>query len=124
MVREFLDHTVPAADHRLYGILSRYLDDVLKRMPQPDELVATIRKAIGESLRYGTPKLERVAKSLAVSPRTLPGRLEKTGPRIEEIAAQHTSPVRPKILEGPGHDADADRFLVGILGSERVQPGV
>lgn len=77
MEREFLDQTIPAADHRLYGILSRYLDDVLTKMPKEDGLVATIRKAIGELLKDGTPKLARVAKSIAVSPRTLQRRLEK-----------------------------------------------
>ena len=74
--REFLDQTIPAADHRLYGILSRYLDDVLARMPRQDSLVASIRKAIGESLKNGTPKLARVAKSIGISPRTLQRRLE------------------------------------------------
>jgi AraC-like DNA-binding protein len=79
MEREFLDRTVPAADHRLYGILTHYLDAVLSRMPSENGVVATIRKAIGESLKNGAPKLACVAKLIALSPRTLQRRLEEHG---------------------------------------------
>ena len=77
--REFLDRTVPSADHRLYGILTRYLGEVLNRMPTENGVIAEIRKAVGESLKNGTPKLACVAKSMALSPRTLQRRLEKHG---------------------------------------------
>ena len=79
MEREFLDRTVPSADHRLYGIMTHYLGEVLNRMPTENGVIAQIRKAIGESLKNGTPKLALVAKLIALSPRTLQRRLEKYG---------------------------------------------
>ena len=113
MEREFLDHTVPAADHRLYGILSRYLDDVIKRMPQPDEFVGTIRKAIGESLRDGTPKLERVAKSLAVSPRTLQRRLEKHGLDFKKLVHDTRRQFALEYLQDSDNTLTQIAFLLG-----------
>ena len=61
MERELLDRQVPAADPRLYPILRRYLDQVLSEMPQEDDLLASVRRTVGESMRNGDPKLAQVA---------------------------------------------------------------
>jgi AraC-like DNA-binding protein len=79
MEREFLERSVPAADERLYPILRRYLDGVLKEMPRDDDLLTSVRRAVGESMRDGEPKLTLVAKRLAMSPRTLQRRLKESG---------------------------------------------
>jgi len=71
MEREFVARQVPAADPRLYRILRRYVERALQEMPEGDELVATLRAVIAESVRDGVPKLARVAKKMALSPRTL-----------------------------------------------------
>jgi Arabinose-binding domain of AraC transcription regulator, N-term len=71
MEREFVDRPVPAADARLYPILQRYLDRVLDEIPREDELLASVRKAVGESMRDGDPTLAKVARKIALSPRTL-----------------------------------------------------
>ena len=77
--REFFERQVPAADQRLYRILKRYLEQVLKEMPGEPHLVASVRKTIGESMREGDPKLTRVAKKIAMSPRTLQRQLKEHG---------------------------------------------
>lgn len=71
MEREFVARQVPAADPRLYRILRRCVDRALQEMPEGDELVATLRSHIAESVRDGVPKLARVAKKMGLSPRTL-----------------------------------------------------
>ena len=79
MEREFVDKPIPSADHRLYGILKRYLEEGLSHLPAEDSFVAAARKVIAEAMREGSPTLTGAAKKLAVSPRTLQRRLENYG---------------------------------------------
>ena len=111
--REFLKSTVPAADPRLYGILSRYLDDVLDRMPRQDGFVASIRKAIAESLKDGTPKLAGVAKSIATSPRTLQRRLEKHGIDFKKLVHDTRRQFAREYLRDPDTSLTQIAFLLG-----------
>jgi AraC-like DNA-binding protein len=79
MEREFVERQVPAADERLYPILRRYLERVLKEEPPEDALLASVRRTVAESMRNGDPKLTQVASKIAVSPRTLQRRLKGYG---------------------------------------------
>jgi AraC-like DNA-binding protein len=72
---ELLPRHVPAADARLYRVLKTYVDTIMDGLPQEDEMLAQIRRAIAEALRDGHPKLSRVAKQVAMSPRSLQRRL-------------------------------------------------
>ena len=76
---DFLKREVPAADPRLYSILKSYLGRVLNEMPREDDLVAAVRRAIGEAMRDGEPKLSRAAKQFGMSPRLLQRRLKEYG---------------------------------------------
>lgn len=64
---------------RLYPILKRYLDRVLEEMPREDRLLASVRRAVAESMRNGDPTLAQVARRIAMSPRTLQRRLGEYG---------------------------------------------
>jgi AraC-like DNA-binding protein len=76
---DFLKREVPAADPRLYRILKRYLGRVLNEMPREDDLVAAVRRVIGEAIRDGEPKLSLAAKKLGMSPRRLQRRIQGYG---------------------------------------------
>jgi len=76
---QFLERQVPAADEGLYPILRTYLDRVLKEMPREDRVLASVRRAIGESMREGDPKLPVVARKIGTSQRTLQRRLREHG---------------------------------------------
>ena len=52
---------------------------LLEQRPSPDDLLSRVRVAIDAELRGGQPKLERVAKRLAMSARTLQRRLSEKG---------------------------------------------
>jgi AraC-like DNA-binding protein len=86
MEREFLERQVPAADSQLYGILKTYLEQMLSELPREDELLATVRQAVAEAIRDGVPKLSRVAKQLAMSPRSLQRRLTEYGLDFKKLA--------------------------------------
>jgi AraC-like DNA-binding protein len=77
--RRLVDQPVPAADPRLYPILRRYLDRVLEEMPPADGLLASVRRAIAESMRHGDPTLAHVARRLAMGRRTLQRHLKAQG---------------------------------------------
>ena len=82
---EFLDSNVPAADPGIYRIVKRSLDEILKAMPQEDGMVPSVRRAIAESLREGEPTLARIAKGMAMSPRTLQRHLKERGTDFKNL---------------------------------------
>jgi AraC-like DNA-binding protein len=79
MESEFLKRQVPAADPQLYSILKTYLERTLSELPREDELLSVVRRALAEAIRNGGPKLSRVAKQIALSPRSLQRRLSEYG---------------------------------------------
>jgi AraC-like DNA-binding protein len=83
--REFVERQVPAADPRLYRILKEHAERVLNEMPRESNLLASVRRAIAESMRDGAPKLTRVAKKIAMGPRTLQRRLKESGADFKQL---------------------------------------
>ena len=83
--RECFERRLPAADPRLYPILKRYLEVVQSATPREDSLLASVRRAIAESMRDGDPKLTRVAKKTAMSPRTLQRKLKEHGADFKKL---------------------------------------
>jgi AraC-like DNA-binding protein len=83
--REFLERQVPAADTRLFGIMKRFLELVLEEMPPEDVLITAVRRAVAESVRNGEPSLRRMAKRMAMSPRTLQRHLKERGTDFKNL---------------------------------------
>jgi AraC-like DNA-binding protein len=113
MDRELLGRQVPAADPRLYGILKRYLERVLEEMPSEDALLASARRSIGELMRDGDPTLVRVAKNLAMSPRTLERRLNERGVSFTALAADTRRRFAINYLQDPDNTLTEIAFLLG-----------
>jgi AraC-like DNA-binding protein len=110
---EFLERQVPAADQRLYGILKRYLDGILSEMPREDGFLASIRKAIAETMRDGDPKLARVAKKLAASPRTLQRKLKEYGMEFKKLTEDTRRRFALNYLRDRKHTLTEVAFLLG-----------
>jgi AraC-like DNA-binding protein len=111
--REFLERQVPAADPRLYGILTRYLEQVLEEMPREDDLLESARKGIAELMRNGDPTLARVAKNLAISPRTLERRLDERGLSFTTLIADTRRRFAINYLKDPNNTLTEIAFLLG-----------
>jgi AraC-like DNA-binding protein len=111
--RSLTEAQVPAADGKLYPIVKRYLDQTLNAIPQEDELFTTVRKTIAESMREGDPTLARVAKKLAVSPRTLERRLEERGMRFKKLMDDTRRRFAMDYLEAREHTLTEVAFLLG-----------
>lgn len=72
-----LHRHLKGADHQLYDILRRHAEMLLLAQPDRKDIVALTRHQIECLLADGNAKLEKVAKELKMSPRTLRARLSK-----------------------------------------------
>ena len=111
--REFLDRQVPAADQRLYPILRHYLDEVLTEVPREDDLLASIRRAVAESMRHGDPSLTKVGKRIAMGPRTLQRRLKDQGIEFKVLVDDTRRLFALTYLRDPGQTLAEIAYLLG-----------
>jgi AraC-like DNA-binding protein len=109
----FADREVPAADQQLYQIMKQYLDQVLSEMPQEDSLLGSIRKAIAESMRDGDPKLARVARKMAMGPRTLQRRLKEYGFDFKKLVEDTRQRFAVSYLKDRKNSLTEVAFLLG-----------
>jgi AraC-like DNA-binding protein len=109
----FADREVPAADQQLYQIMKQYLDQVLSEMPREDSLLGSIRKAIAESMRDGDPKLARVAKKMAMGPRTLQRRLKEYGFDFKKLVEDTRQRFAVSYLKDRKNSLTEVAFLLG-----------
>jgi AraC-like DNA-binding protein len=107
------DREVPAADQQLYQIMKQYLDQVLSEMPREDGLLGSIRKAIAESMRDGDPKLARVAKKMAMGPRTLQRRLRDYGFDFKKLVEDTRQRFAVSYLKDRNNSLTEIAFLLG-----------
>jgi AraC-like DNA-binding protein len=110
---EFSGREVPAADERLYPILTDYLDRVLSEMPPEDGRLASVRRAIMESLRQGDPTLTQVAQKLAVGPRTLQRGLRDHGVDFKGLVEDTRRRFALRYLHDLRHTLTEVAYLLG-----------
>ena len=111
--RAFIDKQVPAADERLYPILRRYLDRVVKEMPREDRTLSSIREVIGHSIREGDPKLDDVARKVTMSTRTLQRRLKEQGVDFKSLVDDTRRRFSLNYLADPVHTPAEIAYLLG-----------
>ncbi len=75
IAREVWDTPRTAADTMLFSLLDGHARTLLDQQPADTTIVGRVRETISAELRGGDPRLESVAKQLAMSPRTLQRRL-------------------------------------------------
>jgi len=109
----FTERQVPAADQQLYQIMRQYLDQVLSEMPREDGLLSSIRKAIAESMRDGDPTLARVAKKMAMGPRTLQRRLKEYGFDFKKLVEDTRQRFAVSYLKDRKNTLTEVAFLLG-----------
>ncbi len=111
--REFLERQIPAADQRLYRIMERYLEEVLAEIPQEDGVLAAVRRAVAESMREGDPNLARVAKKMAMSPRTLQRQLKEQGMEFKKLVDDTRQRFAVSYLRNRRNTITEIAFLLG-----------
>jgi len=79
IAREVWDTPRTGGNPDLFAVLDSHARMLLHRIPNRPGIVDRVRAAIEAELRGGNPKLESIAKQLAMSPRTLQRRLREEG---------------------------------------------
>lgn len=72
-------------DPALFAVLDTHAKMLLDRLPSSSDIVTRVRGAIEAELRGGNPRLEAVARRLALSPRTLQRRLADEGVLFNDL---------------------------------------
>lgn len=85
VAREVWDTPCAGRDPALFALLDVHARTLLDRLVTPDAIVGRVREAIEEELRGGDPRLESVARRLAMSPRTLQRRLKDHGVLFNDV---------------------------------------
>jgi AraC-like DNA-binding protein len=111
--RDFVERQVPAADEHLYPILRRYLEQIAQELPREDAALASARRAVGELVRDGDPKLTEVARRLAMSPRTLQRRLREHGLDFRGLVDDTRRRFSLGYLRDPQHTPTEIAYLLG-----------
>ena len=111
--KEFLESKVPAADPRLYGILKNYLEQTLDELPREEEFLSAVRHTVAEAMRNGYPKLARVAKQMAMSPRSLQRKLSEYRVDFKKLVEDTRRRIALKHLKDRTDSLTEIAFMLG-----------
>jgi AraC-like DNA-binding protein len=110
---ELYDRQVPAADPRLYPILTTYLDRILEEVPPEEQLLVSARRTIAEAMRHGPPSLVRVAEKMAMGTRTLQRRLASYGLDFTALVDDTRRRFSLRYLDDPANTLTEVAYLLG-----------
>jgi AraC-like DNA-binding protein len=80
-----LDRTLITADASLHGVLHRYADLMIAALPRSDSVSDKVRAVVSQQLSRGEPTVEKAARALHMSRRTLARRLEREGTSFKAL---------------------------------------
>jgi AraC-like DNA-binding protein len=98
---------------KLYRVLKRHVERMLRDAPRRDDLPGVVARAIGEAMREGEPRLERIAAKLAVSPRTLERRLKEHRASYKDLLDDTRRRFAVAYLKDRRHSLSEIAFLLG-----------
>lgn len=109
-----LDVPMSGADPMLGAVLDRHLREQAARLPAEDELLASIRGAVAGDLAEGAPDLDRIARRLRVSRRSLQRALKREGTSFQRVVDDTRREVALSRLRDPRLTLSELAFLVGF----------
>jgi AraC-like DNA-binding protein len=114
IAREVWDSPRIGADTMLFSVLDRHAKALLDQQPADNTIVGRVRVTIGAELRGGDPRLESVAKQLAMSPRTLQRRLSEHGAIFNDMLDTMRSGAAKSYLAQRDIAATEIAYLLGF----------
>jgi AraC-like DNA-binding protein len=93
--------------------MKQYLERVLAEIPQEDGMLVSVRRAVAEAMREGDPNLTRVAKKMAMSPRTLQRQLKEQGMEFKQLVDDTRRRFALSYLRDRRHTLTEIAFLLG-----------
>jgi AraC-like DNA-binding protein len=112
--RAVWDTPLVAAEPSLYELLDDHAATLLGRLPAAPGITAQLRRAIAGELRGGDPSLERVARTLAMSTRTLQRRLGELGVSFADLVDEVRHAVAASYLADRAIAIGEVAYLLGF----------
>lgn len=115
IAREVWDTPRTGSNPALFAVLDRHARMLMEQLPTPGDIGGRVREAIGSELRGGgDPKLESIARRLAISPRTLQRRLREQGLLFNDLLDVMRFRVAKSYLAQPDVAAAEVAYLLGF----------
>ncbi|HEY5923578.1 MAG TPA: AraC family transcriptional regulator [Kofleriaceae bacterium] len=108
-----LERPMPRADAALKAILERHILEMLAKMPARGDLVEDVRGCVARMLEHGEPPIDKVARTLAMSGRTLQRRLREHGATFAELLDEVRKDLALRYLADARHETADAAFLLG-----------
>jgi AraC-like DNA-binding protein len=105
---------LPKADVQLGVFLSNLANQALGEEREEDSLLSRIRKQIAEALQRGVPSIGSVARSVAMSERSLRRRLEESGTTFRALVDDTRALLAKSYLRNPELPLAEVAFLLGF----------
>jgi AraC-like DNA-binding protein len=113
VARADLDRPMHAADPALTALLGRQLDKLLVSLPADPSVSSRARVLVKDDLPSGDASVDRVARQLAMSVRTLSRRLEAEGTSYRRLLASVREELAFAHLRDPRVEVAEIAFLLG-----------
>jgi len=111
---EALARPAIAADAALHKLLERHALTIVQDLPDVDDLLGQVRGAIVELVSDGEVTLERVAKRLRTSPRTLQRRLHRDERQFRDVVEDVRKALALQYLQESTLSVDQTAYLLGF----------
>lgn len=83
--RALLDKPLIAADAALYAVIQKHAEEMLRRIPRLDEPTDRVRQCVATMVCEGMPAIERVARHVGTSRRSLQRMLRDSGVTYRQL---------------------------------------
>lgn len=104
----------PEASRTLLAIAERHADHSMARLPERDDLLSALRRAVHARLPDGDVTLEKLARPLGMSARTLQRRLEAEGTSLRRLVDDERRALALHHIQNPATPLSDIALLVGF----------
>jgi AraC-like DNA-binding protein len=108
------DRAVPSADLHLFPVIKQHLIDMARDLPYEQDLIGTVAYHIRQTLSSHQCRLETVADTLAVAPRTLQRHLKEHETSFAQILDEVRRELALRYMDNASMEIKEIGFLLGF----------
>lgn len=112
--KRILDLPITARDQQLDGRPAQYASDLMTRLPHSGDVADRVCRAICDELQGGEPTIERIAKKLGTSTRTLQRRLGEVDAPFQNLLSDMRREMALRYLRDKELSIGEIAFLLGF----------
>lgn len=112
--RSYLELPIAAADAELLGVLDQYAQRLLQRVRPDQTWSGKVARLLTRNLCDGSPRLPWVARQLALSQRSLQGKLKQEGTSYQQVLDSVRQQLATAYLEDQSLSLVEIAFLLGF----------